>query len=70
MWIKVIIVFVLFAIVFSLFSALRSLVRNQQDDKQKVVRFLAYRVSFSVLLLLLLGLSLYMGWIQPHGVGG
>ncbi len=66
--VKVLIIVVLLVIVFSLFSALRTLVRNREGDKQKTVRFLAFRVGFSVLLLILLGVAMMMGWIDPHGL--
>lgn len=69
MWIKILILLILLVVIISLFGALRSLVRNQKDDKQKMVKLLAVRVGFSVLLLLFLGISLFMGWIEPHGVG-
>lgn len=65
---KFVIIAVLLVIVISLFSALRTLVRNKEGDKQKTVRLLAVRVSFSVLLLVLLGLAMMMGWITPHGL--
>lgn len=65
---KFFIIFVLLVIIVSLFSALRTLVRNKDGDKQKTVRFLAVRVGFSVLLLILLGVAMLMGWINPHGL--
>lgn len=65
---KFIIIAVMLVIAISLFSALRTLVRNRDGDKQKTVRFLAYRVGFSVLLLILLGVASQMGWISPHGL--
>ena len=65
---KIIVVLVLIVIAVSLFSALRTLVRNKDNDKQRTVRFLAIRVGFSVLLLILLGVAMFMGWIQPHGL--
>ncbi len=70
MLIKIVVVVVLLIIAFSLFGALRSLVSGKQDDQYRTVRFLAYRVGFSVVLLLLLGLAFFMGWIQPHGLRG
>ncbi|AUM14013.1 hypothetical protein Kalk_16965 [Ketobacter alkanivorans] len=70
MLMKVAVIAVLFVIVFSLFGALRSLVRNQEGDKQRTVKLLAYRVGFSALLLILLGIAFAMGWIQPHGLTG
>lgn len=66
---KIVVIVVLFLIAFSLFGALRSLVSSKKgDDQFRTVRFLAYRVGFSVLLLLLLGLAYFMGWVQPHGL--
>ena len=67
---KIAVVAVLFIILFSLFGALKSLVRNQEGDKERTVRMLAYRVGFSAFLLVLLGLAFAMGWIQPHGLKG
>lgn len=65
---KILVIIVLFVIAFSLFSALRTLVRNKDGDQQKTMRFLAYRVGFSVLLVVLLLLAMMMGWITPHGM--
>lgn len=65
---KFLIIFVLLVIVVSLFGSLRTLVRNKDGDKQKTVRLLAVRVGFSVLLLILLGIGMLMGWIKPHGL--
>lgn len=65
---KILLVVVLIVIAISLFSALRTLVRNKDNDKQRTVRFLAIRVGLSVLLLILLALAMFMGWIEPHGL--
>lgn len=65
---KSLLVVVLIVIAISLFSALRTLVRNKDNDKQRTVRFLAIRVGLSVLLLILLALAMFMGWIEPHGL--
>ncbi len=70
MLIKIAVVAVLFVIAFSLFGALRSLVRNQEGDNQRTVKMLAYRVGFSAFLLVLLAAAFAMGWIQPHGLKG
>lgn len=68
---KIIAVSILIIITISLFSALRAMVTKKEgDDQFKTVRFLAYRVGFSVLLLLLLMLAYFLGWIQPHGLRG
>lgn len=70
MFVKIAVIVVLFVIAFSLFNALRSMVRNKDGDKERMVKLLGYRVAFSVVLLLLLGLAFAMGWIQPHGLKG
>ncbi|WP_411267952.1 twin transmembrane helix small protein [Ketobacter sp.] len=70
MLVKIAVIAVLVVIVFSLFGALRSLVRNQEGDKQRTVKMLAYRVGFSALLLVMLGVAFALGWIQPHGLKG
>ncbi|MAR89675.1 MAG: hypothetical protein CML06_02170 [Pseudomonadales bacterium] len=67
---KIAVVVVLLIIVASLFGALRALVRNQEGDKQRTVKLLAFRVGFSALLLILLGVAFALGWIEPHGLGG
>lgn len=54
-------------ILLSLFSGLYFLVRDQ-GQSQRVVRSLALRVGLSVLLVVLLLVSAWLGWIKPHGV--
>lgn len=70
MLVKVLVIVVLLVVAFSLFSALHSMVRNQDGDKERMVKMLGYRVAFSVVLLILLGIAYGMGWIQPHGLRG
>ena len=36
---------------------------------QRTVNALTRRIAFSVALILLVILAMYMGWITPHGVG-
>lgn len=69
MLIKIVVLFILVLIVVSLFKALSSLVKNESGSG-KTVKLLAYRVGFSVLLLVFLGLSSYMGWVSPHDLKG
>ena len=66
--IKILIIVTLFAIVFSLGSALFHLSRGKGDPK-KMVRALTIRVGLSVALFILLMLAWYNGLISPHGVG-
>ena len=37
---------------------------------KRTVNALTKRIALSMTLILLVGLSIYMGWITPHGVGG
>ncbi len=69
MWFNIITIVILLLIVFSLFGALASLVRNQSSSG-KTVKMLGYRVGFSMLLLLFLGFAKLSGWTQPHDVKG
>lgn len=36
---------------------------------KRTVNSLTKRIALSVILILLVALSIYMGWITPHGVG-
>ena len=36
---------------------------------KRTVNALTKRIALSVALILLVGLSIHMGWITPHGVG-
>ncbi len=36
---------------------------------KRTVNALTKRIGFSVVLILLVALAIYMGWITPHGVG-
>lgn len=41
-----------------------------KGQSKRTVNALTKRIAFSVALILLVILSIYMGWIKPHGVGG
>jgi hypothetical protein len=66
--IKILILAVLAAIVFSLGTALFHLSRGK-GDPQKMVRALTVRVALSVALFILLMLAWYNGLISPHALG-
>lgn len=65
--VKLLVVVVLVAIVFSLGSALFHLSRGT-GDSQKMVKALTWRIGLSVVLFLLLLAAYFFGLIQPHGV--
>jgi putative copper export protein len=37
---------------------------------KRTVNALTKRIALSVILIVLVGLSIRMGWITPHGIGG
>ena len=65
--IKILIIVTLFAIIFSLGSALFHLSRGKGDSK-KMARALTIRVGLSVAVFSLLMLAWYNGLITPHGI--
>ena len=64
---KILVIIILFAIVFSLGSALFHLSRGKGDSR-KMARALTIRVGLSVVLFILLMLAWYNGLITPHGL--
>jgi hypothetical protein len=64
---KILIIIVLFAIIFSLGSALFHLSSGKGDSK-KMARALTVRVGLSLALFILLMLAWYNGLISPHGL--
>ena len=67
MLIKLVIVGVLIAILYSLGSALFYMVRGGGSD-DRTVRALTIRVALSVGLFILLLVAAALGWIKPHGI--
>ena len=67
LWIKVIIVIMLLLILLSLGASLFSMI-GDREGSNRTVKFLTFRIVLSILLFILIGVSFYMGWIQPHGL--
>ncbi len=67
MLIKVIIVLIMLAIVYSLFSGLYFLVKDQGKSK-RTVNSLSWRIGLSIGLFLLLIIAMATGLIEPHGL--
>jgi hypothetical protein len=65
--VKLIVIFMLIAIVFSLGSALFHLSRGK-GDSAKLVKSLTWRIGLSVVLFLLLLVAYWTGLMQPHGL--
>jgi hypothetical protein len=67
MLIKLVIVGVLIAILYSLGSALFYMVKSGGSD-DRTVKSLTVRVALSVGLFILLLVAAALGWIKPHGI--
>lgn len=66
--IRIVVIIVLVAIVYSLGTALFHLATDKGDSK-KMVRALTVRVGLSMALFLLLMVAWWAGLITPHGLG-
>lgn len=67
MLIKTLIVLVLLAILFSLFSGMIFLIKDK-GQSERTVRALTIRIALSVLLFILLMTAFAAGLIHPHGI--
>ncbi len=67
MLVKTLIILVLLAILFSLFSGMIFLVKDK-GRSERTVRVLTIRIALSVLLFILLMAAFAAGLIQPHGI--
>ena len=67
MWVKVVIVGLLLAIVGTLMTSMRFLVKDP-SDRRRTLTLLKVRVTLSITLVAFVVFSYYMGWIQPHPV--
>jgi putative copper export protein len=59
----------LILIVWNLGAGLYYMMTDKGDSK-RTVNALTRRIGLSVALILIVMLSIWMGWITPHGVGG
>ncbi len=67
MLVKIVIVFLLLAILASLMTSMTFLIRDE-SSRRRTLTALKLRVALSITLLLFVLLSWHMGWIEPHGV--
>ena len=67
MLIKILIILVLIAILYSLFSGMFYLIKDKSQSK-RTVKALTIRIVLSVALFILLMLGFATGVIQPHGI--
>lgn len=64
---KYIVIMLLALIILSLGAGMFSLIKDG-GKTDRTVRFLTIRIMLSVALFILLGMSFFFGWIQPHGI--
>jgi len=67
MIIKIIILILLALVLVSLGAGMFSLIKDR-GKTNRTVKFLTIRIVLSIMLFVLIGISFWMGWIQPHGV--
>jgi multisubunit Na+/H+ antiporter MnhF subunit len=67
MLIKSIILILLLLILLSLGASMFSLIKDR-NKTDRTVKLLTLRIALSVSLFVLLAVSFFMGWIQPHGL--
>ena len=65
--IKSIILILLLLIIISLAAGMFTLIKDR-NKTDRTVKFLTFRIVLSISLFVLLIVSFFMGWIQPHGL--
>lgn len=66
---KVILVIVLGLAIFSLGQSLYYMMKDP-DEKSRMVWALTRRITFSLLVIVLVIIGIWTGWLHPHGIGG
>lgn len=66
---KIALVVVLLVVIFSLGQALYFMMTDKDDDK-RTVWALTRRIGLSIVLIGMVAFGIWMGWLQPHDVGG
>lgn len=67
MLIKSIILILLILVLLSLGAGMFTLIKDR-NKTDRTVKFLTLRIALSLSLFILLVVSFFMGWIQPHGI--
>jgi len=65
---KIALVVVLFVVIFSLGQALFFMMTDK-DDGKRTVWALTRRIGLSLVLIGMVALGIWMGWLHPHDVG-
>ena len=65
---KLLIIGFLIVIVYNLGAGLYYMMVDKGEN-DRMVRSLTWRIGLSVVLILIIGIGIWTGWIQPHNVG-
>ncbi len=65
---KLLIIAFLVVIVYNLGAGLYYMMVDKGEN-DRMVRSLTWRIGLSVVLILIIGIGIWTGWIQPHNVG-
>jgi succinate dehydrogenase/fumarate reductase cytochrome b subunit len=65
---KLVIIAFLVVIVYNLGAGLYYMMVDKGEN-DRMVRSLTWRIGLSVVLILIIGIGIWTGWIQPHNVG-
>ena len=66
---KVVLVIVFLVVVYNLGQALYFMMTDRDSDGGKMAWALTRRIGLSLLLIGLIALGIWAGWLHPHGVG-
>ena len=66
---KVALVIMFLVVIFNLGQALYFMMTDKDDDK-RMVWALTRRISLSLVLIAMVALGYWMGWLHPHDIGG
>ena len=64
---KIALLVVLLVVIFSLGQALYFMMTDKEDDR-RTVWALTRRIGLSLVLIAMIALGIWMGWLHPHGV--
>lgn len=64
---KIVIIFILFAVIFALGASLYFLVKDK-NDSTRTVNALTWRIIFTIVLIVFILFSCYFGWIHPNQI--
>jgi succinate dehydrogenase/fumarate reductase cytochrome b subunit len=65
---KLLIIAFLVVILYNLGAGLYYMMVDK-GDSDRMVRSLTWRIGLSVTLIVLIGIGIWTGWIQPHNIG-